>query len=120
MKPLLWAVAPTAASLLLLLTVVAALPVLLAGSPEPQPLRQPQGGAKTALVLVRSGSGQWYADGTAVDAATLRRRLQARAGRFQISFLPSPALAAGEVTASLAWLRQVSASPVQLELAAVR
>jgi biopolymer transport protein ExbD len=116
MKPLLTALSPTLAALVLMLAVVAALPtVLIAREPIPLPPRAPAPGA-LPVVLVLTASGDWYADGVPVDAQTLEQRLAARGASLVVRFLPSAQLSTADVTASLGWLRRRTAGPVELEL----
>jgi len=114
-SPLL-ALAPSLTTLVALLSVVSLLPgVQGPGSqPRPRPAPPPR---EQQVVLVRTLRGQWLADGVAVERLTLQRRLRARGASLQVRFLPSARLSAGEVSASLAWLRRHSAGPIQLELA---
>jgi hypothetical protein len=111
------ALVPSLAAALLVLTAVAALPGLLAGAPEPT-LRRPLASA-TALVLVlaKSSSGVWYANGTAVPQSELARRLRQQGPTFRIRFLASPGLTTAQVSEALVWLRRQSRTSVQLELA---
>jgi hypothetical protein len=111
------ALVPSFAAVLSVLTAVACLPVLLAGAPEPT-LRRPVASA-TALVLVlaKSSSGVWYANGTAVPQPDLARRLRQQGPRFRIRFLASPGLTTAQVSDAMAWLRRQSRTSVQLELA---
>jgi hypothetical protein len=111
------ALVPSLASALVLLTAVAALPVLLAGAPEPT-LRLPVAPA-TALVLVlaKSNSGVWYANGTPVPQLQLARRLRQQGPTLRIRFLASSGLTTAQVSEAMAWLRRHSRTAVQLELA---
>jgi hypothetical protein len=111
------ALVPSLSAALLVLTAVAGLPVLLAGAPEPT-LRRPVVSA-TALVLVlaKSRSGVWYANGTVVPQLALARRLRQQGSAFRIRFLPSPGLTTAQVSEAMAWLRRQSGTSVQLEMA---
>ncbi|NDG74088.1 MAG: hypothetical protein EBX49_01865 [Synechococcaceae bacterium WB8_1B_136] len=117
MSPMLAALTPALGSILVVITGVAALPVLLAGSPEPLPRRAVAAPAAMALVLARTASGTWYANGLPMRQELLARQLRARGASLRIRFLPSPGLSAAEVSQQLEWLRRQSRGAVQLELA---
>jgi hypothetical protein len=102
---------------LLVLTAVAGLPALLA---RPEPRARPSAAAsdqdQTALLVVRSRSGNWFLQGRPISADSLAGTLTAARSQGPVRFLPSDALATGQVSASLAWLRRHSREPVRLEL----
>lgn len=117
MNPLVLALTPALGAFLVLITAVAGLPVLLAGSPEPVPRSRASAPGAVALVLARTASGTWYANGVPVQQVVLARQLRARGAALRIRFLPSPGLSTAQVSEQLEWLRRQSRTAVQLELA---
>jgi hypothetical protein len=117
MSSLLAALTPALGSILVLITGVAALPVLLAGQPEPLPRSGTSAPGAMALVLARTASGTWYANGVPMQQSVLARQLRARGAALRIRFLPSPGLTTAQVSQQLEWLRRQSRTTVQLELA---
>lgn len=124
------AVAPASATVLLLLTAVAGLPALLAAAPEPrQRASGSAAGAETlgaeTLLIVHTATDRWYVNGQPVSPQALaerlarqrQRRAQAAPPALRLRYLPSPALASGEISRRLAWLQSQSGTAVQLELA---
>jgi hypothetical protein len=114
-KLLLVALAPTLTALLALLVLIGALPWLVLAQRPITVSSLDRDITQVPVVLVRTASGGWLADGQPVDAITLERRLAARGASLLIRFLPSPQLSVAEVSSTLAWLRSRSAAPVELE-----
>lgn len=107
---------PTLIALLAVLSLVGALPSLLRAQHAVAVPPAGPGVGRVPVILVRTVTGRWFADGRPVDPLTLERRLAARGASLAIRFLPSTQLSVAEVSASLAWLRQRTAGSVQLEL----
>lgn len=105
---------PLAATTLLVLLAVAALPSLLL-QPDPRFLPEPAAGPGDELALARSQQGTWILNGAPLAEQGLARLLQAQhRGAGGIRFQPSAGLTSGEVAASLAWLRRHTQLPVAL------
>lgn len=101
---------------LVLLTAVATVPELLRVN-EPRVNLPPAQETRPPWVVVRSGAGSWFLNGSPIQAVALVSHLKAAPPGGTVRFLASSALATGEVSRSLAWLRQQSRQPVLLELA---
>lgn len=104
---------------LVVLTAVATLPELLR-IPSPRITDRPIREALAPSIVVRSGAGNWFLNGAAIAEAALAVRLRSSPPGGSVRFLASSALASGEVSRSLAWLRRQSRDPVLLELGGSR
>jgi len=104
---------------LVLLTAVATLPELLMVR-EPRARDRPPVETVAPWIVVRSGSGSWFMNGAPIAPTGLAARLRSAPPGGSVRFLASSALASGEVSRSLAWLRRQSRDPVLLELAPTR
>ncbi|MGB7565746.1 MAG: hypothetical protein WBM08_13485 [Prochlorococcaceae cyanobacterium] len=101
---------------LVLLSAVATVPGLLRVN-DPRVNLPPAQETRAPWMVVRSGGGSWFLNGSPVQAVALVSQLKAAPPGGTVRFLASSALATGEVTRSLAWLRRQSRQPVLLELA---
>jgi hypothetical protein len=101
---------------LVLLSAVATVPELLRVK-DPRVNLPPAQESRPPWVVVRSGTGSWFLNGSPIQAVVLMSHLKAAPPEGTVRFLASSALATGEVSRSLAWLRRQSRQPVLLELA---
>jgi hypothetical protein len=104
-------------STLVVCTATAGLPALLLSQPSPRERPSPPRAPGLEQVVARGSGGRWYLNQQPIAAARLARLLaEARAGEGgEVVLVVSRALSLAEVSASLAWLRQVSPQPVRLE-----
>lgn len=94
---------------------VASLPLLVRDS-QPRSRPQPSTVPLQELWIVQAPGDRWFLAGRPISRVELGRRLQRSSPDARVQFLPSGALALGEVSASLGWLRRQGAAPVQLAL----
>jgi hypothetical protein len=94
---------------------VAAVPAVVMER-APQPRDQALVREGEAVWIVRGPGDHWYLNGEAITRGAIASLLQGESAPGEIRFLPSGALPLGEVTDALAWLRELSAAPVVLEL----
>lgn len=86
------------------------------------PSHRPMGGGAGAapLWVVQGPADRWYVNGEPMSrsgiAALLRGAAPEEGGSREVRFLPSAALSLGEVSGSLAWLRNLNGGPVVLGL----
>ncbi|MCP9848559.1 hypothetical protein [Cyanobium sp. Morenito 9A2] len=99
-----------------LLTAVATVPELLRLK-DPRVTLAPPQESRAPWVVVRAGGGSWFLNGSPIGAVALAAQLKSAPPEGSVRLLVSSALATGEVSRSLAWLRQQSRQPVLLELA---
>lgn len=106
---------------LLVTGATAALPALWL-TREPQARPAPKGGAQagTRLWVVRGAGRRWFVNGEPITAAALAGLLRSQGPAVDVRFLPSSALAMGEVSQALGWLRAQGTAPVVLELPELR
>ena len=106
---------PLVGSTLVVCTATAALPALLLSQrlPREQPL--PPAVVPSEQVVARGPAGRWYLNQQPISPERLARLL-AEAGDDggKVVLVVSRTLSLGEVSDSLAWLRQVSPGPVRL------
>lgn len=93
----------------------AALPLVVRDS-QPRSRPQPPIAPLQELWVVQAPADRWFLAGTPIDRAELGRRLRRAGSETRVHFLPSASLPLGEVSASLAWLRQQGAAGVQLAM----
>lgn len=102
---------------LLVSGTTAALPALwLTRAPAARPAPK-EGAAATTLWLVRGAGRHWFVNGEPITAPALAQLLKSEGATADVRFLPSSALAIGEVSDALGWLRRQGAAAVVLELA---
>ena len=101
---------------LLVSGATAALPALwLTRAPQARPAPK-EGAAATTLWLVRGAGRHWFVNGEPITAVALAQLLKSEGATADVRFLPSSALAIGEVSDALSWLRRQGAAAVVLEL----
>jgi hypothetical protein len=102
---------------LLVSGATAALPALwLTRAPQARPAPKEGAAAATTLWLVRGAGRHWFVNGEPITAATLAQLLKSEGATADVRFLPSSALAIGEVSEALSWLRRQGGGAVVLEL----
>jgi hypothetical protein len=102
---------------LLVTGATAALPALwLTREPQARPAPKVGGEAGTTLWVVRGAGRHWFVNGEPITAPALAGLLRGQGPAADVLFLPSSALAMGDVSQALGWLRRQGTAPVVLEL----
>jgi len=102
---------------LLVCGATAALPALwLTRDPQARPSPQGDMGGGTTLWVVRGAGRHWFVNGEPITAPALSGLLKSQEAEVDVRFLPSSALAMGDVSRALEWLRHQGTALVVLEL----
>jgi hypothetical protein len=109
---------PLVGCTLLVCTATASLPALLLSQRQPRDPPLTAQAIASEQVVARGAGGRWYLNQQPIATARLARLLGETGGggsNGDVVLVVSRTLSLADVSASLAWLRQVSPLPVRLE-----